>query len=137
MCGRTARNPTWAGSKGDPDPAADPDDFAMDHGLWENHVWPAIATRIPQFDALRIVTEWTGHYAYNVLDQNAVIGPHPDVRNFLFINGFSGHGLQQSPAMGRATAEWLVHGEFRALDLTPFRYDRIAAGTPMIESAVI
>jgi glycine/D-amino acid oxidase-like deaminating enzyme len=57
-----------------------------------------------------VVTEWAGHYAYNTLDQNAVLGPHPDVENFLFLNGFSGHGLQQSPAMGRGTAEWLTHG---------------------------
>lgn len=126
-----------AGSKGDPDPAVDPDDFTMDHGLWENHVWPAIATRIPQFESLRVVAEWAGQYAYNVLDQNAVLGPHPVVGNFLFINGFSGHGLQQSPAMGRATAEWITHGEFRSLDLSPFRFARILADEPMIERAVI
>lgn len=126
-----------AGSKGDPDPAVDPDDFTMDHGLWENHVWPALATRIPQFEAIRIVTEWTGHYAYNTLDQNAVLGPHPELDNFLFMNGFSGHGLQQSPAMGRGLAEWITHGEFRSLDLSPFRYDRVAKGEALVEAAVI
>ncbi len=126
-----------AGSRGDPDPAVDPDDFTMDHTLWENHVWPAIATRIPQFEALKVVTEWAGHYAYNLLDQNAVLGPHPDVDNFLFQNGFSGHGLQQSPAMGRGVAEWLTYGGYRSLDLTPFHYDRIAAGVGIVEQAVI
>jgi glycine/D-amino acid oxidase-like deaminating enzyme len=126
-----------AGSKGDPDPAADPSDFSMDHGLWENHVWPVLATRIPQFEAIRIVNEWTGHYAYNTLDQNAVLGPHPEVENFLFMNGFSGHGLQQSPAMGRGLAEWITHNEYRSLDLTPFSYARVAAGEAMVEAAVI
>ncbi len=57
--------------------------------------------------------------------------------NFLFLNGFSGHGLQQSPAMGRGMAEWLMHGEFRSMDLGPFLYDRIAAGKPYLETAVI
>jgi glycine/D-amino acid oxidase-like deaminating enzyme len=126
-----------AGSKGDPDPAADPSDFHMDHGLWENHVWPILATRIPQFEAIRIVTEWTGHYAYNTLDQNAVLGPHPEVENFLFMNGFSGHGLQQSPAMGRGLAEWITHGAYRSLDLTPFSFDRVARGEAIVERAVI
>jgi len=126
-----------AGSKGDPDPAADPSDFQMDHGLWENHVWPILATRIPQFESIRIVTEWAGQYAYNTLDQNAVLGPHPDLKNFLFMNGFSGHGLQQSPAMGRGLAEWIAHGQYRSLDLTPFSYDRVARGEAIIERAVI
>jgi len=125
------------GCKGDPDPEADPDDFAMDHGLWENHVWPILATRVPQFEAIRVVTEWAGQYDYNILDQNAVLGPHPEVDNFLFMNGFSGHGLQQSPAMGRGLAEWITHGEYRSLDLSPFSYDRVARGEAMVEGAVI
>ncbi|MDJ0824622.1 MAG: FAD-binding oxidoreductase [Rhodobacter sp.] len=126
-----------AGAAPDPDPAVDPDDFEMDPGRWLDHVWPVLATRIPQFEAIRVVSEWAGHYAYNTLDQNAVVGPHPEVENFLFLNGFSGHGLQQAPAMGRATAEWLTYGVFRSLDLTPLRYDRIAAGAPLLERAVI
>ncbi|MBB5722347.1 glycine/D-amino acid oxidase-like deaminating enzyme [Loktanella ponticola] len=119
------------------DLAVDPTDFAMDHARWENHVWPIIATRIPQFEAIKVVTEWTGHYAYNTLDQNAVIGAHPEVTNFMFLNGFSGHGLQQSPAMGRAMAELLTYGEYRTLDMTPFAYERVLAGEKFIEKAVI
>ena len=119
------------------DPAVPFDDFTMDHGLWENHIWPAIATRIPQFEALRVEREWAGHYAMNIFDQNAIIGPHDVVENFLFINGFSGHGLQQAPAMGRAMAEWLTHGAFRCLDMSPFGFARIAREAPITERAVI
>ncbi len=126
-----------AGCPADPDPAVDPDDFHMDHDRWQNHVWPIIATRIPQFEALRVVTEWAGHYAYNTLDQNAILGPHPELGNFLFLNGFSGHGLQQSAAMGRGMAEWLTYGAFRSLDLSPFRYERIVENKPLVEKAVI
>ena len=118
------------------DVAVDPTDFAMDHSRWENHVWPIIATRIPQFEAIKVVTEWAGHYAYNTLDQNAVLGSHPEITNFVFLNGFSGHGLQQSPAMGRATAEWLTFGEYRTLDMAPFGFERIVAGEKFIEKAV-
>ena len=119
------------------DPGVEPDDFAMDLGLWEDHVWPVLAARIPRFEAIRVQREWTGHYAMNVFDQNAIAGPHPEVANFLFLNGFSGHGLQQSPAMGRGTAEWLTYGEYRTLDLTPFGYGRIVRGEPIVEKAVI
>lgn len=126
-----------AGCPADPDPAVEPDDFAMDHARWQDHVWPIIATRIPQFEAIRVVTEWAGHYAFNTFDQNAIMGPHPEVENFIFLNGFSGHGLQQSPAMGRGTAEWLTFGAYRSLDLTPFNYDRITRNAPIIEKAVI
>jgi glycine/D-amino acid oxidase-like deaminating enzyme len=126
-----------AGAAPEPDPGVDPDDFAMNHSLWEDHVWLAIAKRIPQFEAIRVTRSWVGHYAYNTLDQNAVVGPHPDMPNFLFMNGFSGHGLQQAPAMGRGLAEWITHGHYRTLDLTPFHYDRIVAGVPLSEIAII
>jgi glycine/D-amino acid oxidase-like deaminating enzyme len=126
-----------AGGHADHDPEVGFDDFTMDHDLWMDKIWPAIATRIPAFEAVKVISEWAGQYDFNTLDQNAVTGPHPEVANFLFLNGFSGHGLQQSPAMGRATAEWIVHGAYRTLDLSPFHYDRVTAGRAMVERAII
>lgn len=126
-----------AGCPPDDDPAMDYDDFVQDHSLWENKVWPVIAARIPQFEAIRLKNSWAGHYAFNTLDQNAVIGPHTQVGNFYFVNGFSGHGFQQSPAMGRGMSELIAYGEFRTLDLSPFSYLRIERGEPLLEKAVI
>lgn len=135
---RTDSNTTYlVGAHADHDPAVAFDDFAMDHAIWQEHVWPILATRIPAFEAVKVVREWAGQYDYNTLDQNAIVGPHPEVTNFLFLNGFSGHGLQQSPAMGRGTAEWLTYGEFRSLDLTPFSFTRIAENRPFVEGAII
>ena len=119
------------------DPAVAYDDFEMDHDFFEDHVWPILAHRVPAFERIRVTSAWAGHYAMNTLDHNAVAGPHPQLENFLFLNGFSGHGLQQSPAMGRGTAEWLVHGHYRTLDLTPFHFKRIAEDRPILERAVI
>jgi glycine/D-amino acid oxidase-like deaminating enzyme len=126
-----------AGCPADPDPAVAYDDFHIDHNRWQDHVWPIIATRIPKFEAIKVVTEWAGHYAFNTFDQNAILGAHPEVSNFVFQNGFSGHGLQQSPAMGRATAEWLTYGEFRTLDMAPFTFERVLNNDPIVEKAVI
>ena len=126
-----------AGCPPEHDPAVDFDDFAMDHDIWQDKVWPAIASRVPQFEALKLINAWAGHYDYNTLDHNAILGPHTRVQNFMFLNGFSGHGFQQSPAMGRGLAELITHGGFRTLDLTPFSYARIERNEPFLEKAVI
>ncbi len=126
-----------AGGHAETDPAVAFDDFVMDPALWENHVWPVLATRIPQFESIRLTTEWSGHYAMNTFDHNAVMGPHTEIENFVFLNGFSGHGLQQSPAMGRGTAEFLTYGEYRTLDMSPFNYERIVNNNPIVEKAII
>ena len=78
-----------------------------------------------------------GHYDYNTLDQNAILGPHPEVANFYFANGFSGHGLQHAPAVGRGIAEWLTAGRYVSLDLSALGYERIAKGQPLREDNII
>ncbi len=112
-------------------------DFDVDYGLFEEVVWPMLAHRVPAMEALKLQRAWAGHYDYNTLDQNAVIGAHPEIANFIFANGFSGHGLQQSPAAGRAVAELVVHGKFASLDLRLFGYERVASRRAVKELNVI
>ena len=122
-----------------PPPDRDPDclDYEVDYSLFEDIVWPSLAHRVPAFEAIKPGRAWAGHYAYNTFDQNAVLGPHPEVANFHFANGFTGHGLQQSPAVGRATMERIVHGAYRSLDLSRLDYTRIAAGAPVVELNIV
>jgi glycine/D-amino acid oxidase-like deaminating enzyme len=112
-------------------------DWEVDYAWFEERIWPVWAARVPVFETLKVVNAWVGHYDYNALDQNAVLGPHPAIANFYFANGFSGHGLQQSPAVGNATAELIVHGAYRTIDLKRFGYERIARGEPLFERNVI
>ena len=134
---RSEGNYYLAGGPPDDDPDVAFDDFGFDHSLWESKIWPVIATRVPAFEQVKVINEWVGHYAFNTMDQNAVIGRHDTVSNFVFANGFSGHGLQQSPAMGRGIAELIAFGEYRSLDLAPFGYERVASNTKFMEKAVI
>ena len=126
-----------AGTVPEADGPADPNDFDVEYAEFEEIIWPALAHRVPVFEAIKLVNAWAGHYDYNTLDQNAVVGPHPEAGNFLFANGFSGHGLQQAPAVGRAIAELVAHGGYRSLDLTELSYARVAEGRPFLEKAII
>jgi glycine/D-amino acid oxidase-like deaminating enzyme len=126
-----------AGCTPDPDPAVAAEDFEPRHDEWEDVVWPALAARSPAFEAVKLTGFWAGHYDMNTLDANAIVGPHPEIGNFLFANGFSGHGLQQAPAVGRGLAEWIVTGGWQSLDLSPLGFARIAEGRPFRELAVI
>ena len=126
-----------AGCAPDDDHAVDATDTRLDPDIWEDKVWPVLANRIPAFERIKVINKWAGHYAYNTLDQNVIVGPHPELGNFVFMNGFSGHGLQQSPAIGRGVAELIAYGEFRSIDLTPLGVERIIAKTPFVETAVI
>jgi len=108
-----------------------------DHGLFETVLWPALAKRVPAFDAIRVTNAWAGYYEMNTFDHNAIIGRHPVITNLLFANGFSGHGIQQSPAVGRAIAELIVDDRFVTTDLSVFAFDRIAGGRRVEEQNVI
>jgi FAD-dependent oxidoreductase domain-containing protein 1 len=118
-------------------PDGDDYDFEVDWSLFDEVVWPALAHRVPAFEAIKPLRAWAGLYDYNTVDQNAILGPHPEVRNLVFANGFSGHGMQQTPAVGRVTADWIVHGEARILDVSVFGYERLVAGRPIREINVI
>ncbi|BDT68852.1 4-methylaminobutanoate oxidase (formaldehyde-forming) [Comamonadaceae bacterium OS-1] len=122
-------------------PPADQDaDFAPLEPAYEafdNHVWPTLAARIPAFEALRMQSAWAGYYEMNTFDHNALVGLHPACDNLVFANGFSGHGLQQCPAVGRGLAELIHTGSYQSLDLSPIAIRRLVDQRPLLEKNII
>jgi glycine/D-amino acid oxidase-like deaminating enzyme len=125
------------GAAPSPDEDQDGLPLTVDHRQFEAQLWPALAARVPAFDSIKPLNAWAGYYEYDTFDQNAVIGPHPDLPNLLFATGFSGHGIQHAPAVGRAIAELIAHGRYVSLDLSIFGYERITSGRRVVERNVI
>ena len=122
-----------------PPPEDDPDceDLDEDTATFDHTVWPALSHRVPAFAAIKLVGAWAGHYDFNTFDQNAILGPHPEIGGFYFCNGFSGHGIQHAPAAGRAVAEHIVHGRYISLDLSRLGFARILDDRPLAETHVL
>ena len=109
----------------------------VEYEAFDGFIWPALAERVPAFEAIRMTGAWAGYYEMNLFDHNAILGLHPDCDNLYFANGFSGHGLQQCPAAGRGIAELIRFGEYRSLDLSPVSFARILENRPLLEKNVI
>lgn len=128
ICGRSP-------GEGEPDPDEPP--LEVEEAMFTEQVWPVLARRVPAFQEIRRTGEWAGYYEYNTFDQNGVIGAHPACANLIHAAGFSGHGIQHSPATGRGVAELVVHGGFVSLDLSALGFARIIEGRPLVERNIV
>ncbi len=104
---------------------------------WNDAQWAALAHRIPALAALRVERAWAGYYEMNTFDHNAVIGPHPDLHNLFFINGFSGHGMQHAAGAGLALAEWMLQGKSHTIAVDELGFERLVRQQPLHELQVI
>lgn len=118
---------------------ADPDEppLIVDEAMFYDIIWPVIAARVPAFEAMRLVSSWAGYYEVNLFDHNGVIGPHPACPNLIHAAGFSGHGIQHSPAVGRGVAELIAAGRFETLDMSPLSFRRLIENQKLLERNVV
>lgn len=122
-----------------PSPGEEPDikNLEVDYNFFDNSVWPVIAQRIPVFECIKVSSAWAGYYDYNTLDQNALLGRHPYFSNIYFATGFSGHGIQMAPAIGRAMMELLMDGDYSTIDLSRFHMYRMFNDKPLFEKNIV
>ena len=111
-------------------------DFSWRRSDFEENVWPVLAHRIKNFEQVKITAGWAGLYDYNTIDHNAIIGEYPNMKGYYVAFGFSGHGMQQAPAVGKCLAELILKGKYETIDLTPLRVERFAEKDLVIEDAI-
>jgi glycine/D-amino acid oxidase-like deaminating enzyme len=114
----------------------DAEDFDIDHDQFPERIWPLLASRVPAMETLKVQSAWSCHYDVNTLDHNAILGCHPELPSFLLACGFSGHGLQHSPGVGRAIAELAIHGRYQTIDVGRLGFGRVVRGEPLREANV-
>ena len=103
----------------------------LDHSAFDEVLWPRLAAQSSAFEAIKMKGGWVGHYDMNLLDGNPVVDRFAAVPNFIVAAGFSGHGLQHGPAVGRAVKEMILDGGFRSIDLSRLNYRRIVDNAPL------
>lgn len=119
----------------DEEPIAD--NLDVDHDYFDQVVWPILANRVPAFEAVKVKSAWAGYYDYNYFDENGIIGPHPGYINTYLATGFSGHGLQQAAAVGRAMMELIIEGHYETLDLTRMHIERLYHQERLLETNIV
>lgn len=111
--------------------------YEWDRSYFQEALWPSLAHRIPLFNELKVVSGWAGLYEINQWDFNGIIGGHPEVKGFYMAVGFSGHGFQQAPAVGKALSELIRLGRYETVDVSALGYERILRGVKVLEEEVI
>ncbi|MEW6375553.1 MAG: FAD-binding oxidoreductase [Thermodesulfobacteriota bacterium] len=111
--------------------------FEWDRNYFNDVLWPLIAHRVPLFNELRLIRGWAGLYEINQWDHNAMIGEHPEVHGFFMAVGFSGHGFQQAPAVGKVLSELIRLGQYETVDVSPLSYERILREEKVLEEEVV
>jgi glycine/D-amino acid oxidase-like deaminating enzyme len=110
--------------------------FSWDPQRFMEILWPELAGFVPAWDRLKLVRGWAGLYDVNTLDHNAIIGEWPEIKGLYLATGFSGHGLQQGPAVGRYLAEIILNCPI-SLDLSLFAPQRILENRPLSEAGIV
>lgn len=112
-------------------------EFTWRRSFFEETLWPVLAHRVKNFERAKVSSGWAGIYSHNTIDQNAIIGGHPNMSGYYLACGFSGHGMQQAPAVGKGLAELIMYGKYKTIDLHPLRFERFAQNDLVIEEAIV
>jgi len=91
--------------------------------------------RAPVLEKAEILRGWGGLYAITP-DENPIIGEIPAVHGFVCAVGFSGHGFQHGPAVGRLLSELILEGQ-TSFDLSPFAFERFKKRKKTVEKRTV
>jgi sarcosine oxidase subunit beta len=88
--------------------------------------------RVPALEKAQIARGWAGLYEISP-DNHAILGKVPGLEGFILANGFSGHGFQHSPAVGKVISELILQGKVKTIDISSLSIERFERGELILE----
>ena len=111
------------------DPAEQPSfETRVDERFVAEELLPTAIRVFPALAEATIAHRWVGLYEMTP-DRHPILGRVPGVDGLLLADGFSGHGFQHAPIVGKLLAEIVVDGAARTVDISSLGLDRFASET--------
>jgi sarcosine oxidase subunit beta len=107
----------------------------VDHRFVEEELLPTAVRVFPPIERAGVASMWAGLYEMTP-DRHPIIGAAP-VEGLFLANGFSGHGFQHAPIVGKLLAELILEGRAHTVDISSLGLDRFARGDLIVEDRVV
>ena len=111
-------------------------DTSVDDAFVAEELLPTAVRVFPALERAAVVHQWSGLYEMTP-DRHPVIGEAPGASGFYLANGFSGHGFQHAPVVGKLLAEMIVEGAARTVDVSALGLGRFQSGDLVAEAHVV
>ena len=110
-------------------------DTTVDDRWIADELLPVAMSILPSLEDAGIATSWAGLYEMTP-DHHAILGPVDGLDGLQLAVGFSGHGFQHAPIVGKVISE-LVTGRPPTVDVSALGLGRFARGELIGESHVV
>ena len=110
-------------------------DTRVDEGFVSDRLLPQALRVFPALAEAGVRSSWVGLYEMTP-DRHPVVGPAP-VQGLWIAAGFSGHGFQHGPVVGKLIADMIVDGRADTVDVSALSFDRFARGDLIREGHVV
>jgi sarcosine oxidase subunit beta len=109
-------------------------DTTVDDAFVTDRLLPRAVSVFPPLEEAGLRSRWVGLYEMTP-DRHPVVGPGP-LEGLWIAAGFSGHGFQHGPVVGKVMAE-LILGRKPSVDVSALAFDRFARGDLVREGHVV
>jgi glycine/D-amino acid oxidase-like deaminating enzyme len=110
-------------------------DLTVDESFIADELLPTAVSVFPPLEQADVRHRWAGLYEMTP-DRHPIIGEAP-VAGLYLANGFSGHGFQHAPIVGKLLAELIVDGRARTVDISSLALERFSRGPVVAEHHVV
>lgn len=111
-------------------------DTRIDDAFIAAELLPQAVRVYPPLEDASLATTWVGLYEMTP-DRHPILGPVDGIPSLYLAAGFSGHGFQHAPIVGKLIAEQIVNGEARTVDIAGLNLDRFGQRRAVLERNVV